>query len=198
MDELKCRTCGAEWLPGTSYCRQCGSAIADAAHPNSEQTTALLDPTNSVATQRLDPRPTSPDRARLPAPIQTDSTAVADGRGSKRRWLAIVVLAVLIVGTICAAAFVKIRNNRRTTSDVSLVYPGAQTVVDMTNEGGGRALQLQTSDSFNKVEEWYQNTLKPQKTMRLNATSVVLKNDKTTATIVVDGSNTVILLKIAP
>jgi hypothetical protein len=67
----------------------------------------------------------------------------------------------------------------------------------MTSNGGGRALHLQTPDSMEKVEAWYQKTLKPEKTMRLTSTSVVLKNAKTTATIAAEDNTTNILIKVA-
>jgi hypothetical protein len=47
------------------------------------------------------------------------------------------------------------------------------------------------------VEAWYQKTLKPEKTMRLTSTSVVLKNAKTTATIAAEDNTTNILIKVA-
>jgi len=62
---------------------------------------------------------------------------------------------------------------------------------------GGRAVHLTTSDPFSAVEAWYQKELKPQKTMRLTSTSVVLKNDKTTATIVTENNLTNILIKVS-
>jgi hypothetical protein len=66
----------------------------------------------------------------------------------------------------------------------------------MTGEGGERALQLETSDPLNEVEEWYQKTLRPQKTVRLTSMIVVLKNENTTATIASEGNKTNILIKM--
>jgi hypothetical protein len=86
---------------------------------------------------------------------------------------------------------------RSHSASSDLIYPGARTVVDMTSNGGGRAFHLQTPDSLEKVEAWYQKTLKPEKTMRLTSTSVVLKNAKTTATIAAEDNTTNILIKVA-
>ena len=197
MDEQKCRTCGAEWLAGMSYCRQCGSAIvADSLPGDSEQTTALLAHTDSVATQRLDPRTTAPGPVLQGPTIPARSTVVAGKHGARRRGLVLgTVVILLIIGIISAVAIVRLRGHSRTTEGTNLVYPGARTLVDMTNEGGGRFLQLETSDSLTKVEDWYQKTLKPQKVVRLTSASVVLKNENTTATIAAEGNKTNILIK---
>ena len=56
--------------------------------------------------------------------------------------------------------------------------------------------QLETADPFTAVEAWYQKALKPEKTMRLTSTSVVLKNGATTATIAAEGNKTNILIKV--
>jgi len=68
----------------------------------------------------------------------------------------------------------------------------------MKYDDGSRALTLETNDGLETVEAWYQKRLKPLKTMRLNPHSVVIKNEKTTATIVADGNTTDILIKMAP
>ena len=61
----------------------------------------------------------------------------------------------MIIGVISVAAVIGMRNHSAASND--LIYPGSRTVVDMTGEGG-RALHLQTSDSFSTVEAWYQKT----------------------------------------
>jgi len=101
---------------------------------------------------------------------------------------------IVIIGVATAATLVGMRSHSAAND---LIYPGARTVVDMTGDGGGRALHLQTPDSMAKVEAWYQKTLKPDKTMRLTSTSVVLKNAKTTATIAAEDNTTNILIKVA-
>ena len=102
---------------------------------------------------------------------------------------------IAIIGVVTAATLIGMRSHSAASSD--LIYPGARTVVDMTSDGGGRALHLQTHDPIAKVEAWYQKTLKPSKTMRLTSTSVVLKNAKTTATIAAEENTTNILIKVA-
>lgn len=182
---MNCQNCGAECVPGTSFCRQCGEPIS------SEQTTALLNQTDGVTTQRLQSRTTGPNPGSLPYPA-SDSTAKKNV--GSRRALLLGALVIVIIGVITVAALVGIRKHSAESND--LMYPGARTVVDMTGEGG-RALHLQTSDSFSTVEAWYQKRLKPEKTMRLTSTSVVLKNDTTTATIASEENKTNILIKVS-
>ena len=73
-------------------------------------------------------------------------------------------------------------------------YPGARTIVDVSGDDGGRVLQQQSNDSFEKVTAWYETNLKPSKTIRAGGTTLIMKNDNVTATIVGgdDGVNIVI------
>jgi hypothetical protein len=126
------------------------------------------------------------------------SAAFGNPRQTRRGLvIGLVILAVLIVGIVSALAIVRMRSHGRTTSNTALLYPGAQTVVDMTNEDGGRAIQLQTTDSLDQVESWYQKNLKPTKTVRLASTIIVLKNENATATLAREDDKTNILIKIA-
>lgn len=191
--DLMCRTCGAELLVGTSFCRQCGAAITpDMVEDSSERTTSLFSETDNVATQRLDPRPTSEPRR---APIVKADIATGEAR---KPWKA--VLALIVVGLIIAALVGVVATRSRTHSGTvaadPLMYPGAQTLLDISNPNGGRALQLQTSDPLEKVENWYDRNLRPQKTVRLTSSSVVLKNENTTATIASENGITNILIKV--
>ena len=190
---IRCKTCGTELAAGVSYCRQCGAAITpDGVVESSELPTSLFPNTDIASTQRLDPRPTSePQRS---AAVSTDIRSHPE----KKSWKAVVALAAvaLIVATLVGVfALTRLRNQNRTTAD-GLFYPGAQTLVDFTNTDGGRALQLQTPDAFEKVEDWYERSLRPSKIVRLTSTSVVLKNDDTTATIASEGGMTNILIKM--
>ena len=184
---MTCQNCGAECLPETSFCRQCGVPIA------SEQTTALLNQTDGVSTNRLESRATGPNRAALPADRLT--TNVTQKSGGRRKAILVGTLVAAMVGAITATTLIGMRSHSAGSND--LIYPGAKTVVDMTSDGGGRALHLQTHDSMAKVEAWYQKTLKPEKTMRLTSSSVVLRNGKTTATIATEDNTTNILIKTA-
>jgi RNA polymerase subunit RPABC4/transcription elongation factor Spt4 len=181
---MTCQNCGAEYPTETNFCRQCGAPIA------SEQTTALLDdPTDSVTTQRMESRATGPNRRPLP----DGPTASVPDRS--RRPILIGALVIAVIGLISVVGLLAMRNHDNQASS-DLIYPGAKTVLDMKNERGGRALHLETSDSFTAVEAWYQKALKPEKTVRLTSTSVVLKNPATTATIVAEGNKTNILIKV--
>ena len=191
MNVIKCQKCGADCVQGTSFCRQCGAAIdPETATVPSEQATALLDQSVNAATQRFEPRATGPDPARFAPPVVEPT----ETRATSRRGILIGAFVLGVITVICVAAVLGLRGRGETTSN--LVYPGARTIVDMTGDGG-RALHLETADSFSTVEEWYQKELKPEKTMRLTSSSVVLKNDKTTATIASEGAKTSILIKVA-
>lgn len=103
---------------------------------------------------------------------------------------------VIIIGIVSSVAVVRMRSHSRTTDSAALIYPGAQTVVDMTSDEG-RAIQLQTGDSLDRVLAWYDASLKPTKRMRLTSTSFVLKNQNVTATIATEANKTNILIKQA-
>jgi hypothetical protein len=117
--------------------------------------------------------------------------------GSKRRLMVVIaaMVALLVVGIVAAVAYVRIRSHTTTISSDALFYPGAHTLVDVLNEGGGRAIQLETSDPVSVVESWYTTKINPTKTMRLNSSTSVLKNQNTTVTIAREGNKTSILIK---
>lgn len=104
---------------------------------------------------------------------------------------------VAIIVIVTSVAIVRMRSHSTTTDNAALIYPGAQTVVDMTSEEG-RAIQLQTADSLDQVLAWYEGSLKPTKTMRLTSTSFVLRNQNVTATIASEDNKTNILIKQSP
>ena len=101
---------------------------------------------------------------------------------------------LLLCGIIAAVAYVRFGSNNRTTDDATLFYPGSQTIVDVSS-GEGRAIQLQSGDSLEQVIAWYEQSIKPTKTMRLTSTSVVLKNENVTTTVASEGNKTNILIK---
>ncbi len=183
----RCGLCGAELLPATSFCRQCGAAITPGSKvENSEQPTAILGKTNEATTQRLQARATGPAiAARASAP--------------KRRTLVIgSALVLLIIGLLTVIAIVAMRNDDEAPVATQLIYPDAQTVIDMTNSDGSRTIQLQTPDSLDKVESWYQKNLRLTKTMRLTSASYVMKNDKVTINLASEDNKTNILIKQRP
>ena len=202
MSELKCRTCGAELLPATSFCRRCGAAISpDMTNPESERPTTLLNhQLVGNATQRLDARPTAGDVGGINLPMPSvPAVAITKPRKKGTMWRrGTIGVAVMFVILLCATvAVVKLRTHIKTKDSSALLYPGAHAIVDI-NDRGGRAIQLQTSDPFDKVETWYQNTLRPLKTLRLTSTTVVMKNENTTATIAAEDSMTSIVIKVTP
>jgi hypothetical protein len=158
-----------------------------------EPTLVLNERVDDITTQRLNPRATSPGRASIKNPIATSGVEAPAGRKIRTAFL-VGAVAVILIAIISTVAFVRIRSHSTTTDSAALIYPGAQTVVDMTS-GDGRAIQLQTADSFDRVLAWYQGSLKPTKTMRLTSTSFVLKNQNVTATIAAEDNRTNILIK---
>ena len=116
----------------------------------------------------------------------------------------IIIVVLLGIGSVVGVmkAVFRARSQSRPSASKqlagkSLVYPGAQTILDVTSEEGTGVLQLKTTDGIDKVADWYEAKLKPTKTVRVGPT-VVMKSDNVTATIVSDGSNTNILIKQAP
>ncbi|HYN23779.1 MAG TPA: hypothetical protein VES69_01900 [Pyrinomonadaceae bacterium] len=171
-----------------------------------EPTLALNERVQNLTTQRLDPRPTSPDRVSLSNPVRNSMGAASMRVNTllpRRRLPAASIVGgivlIVIIGIVTSVAIVRMRSHSRTTDNAALIYPGAQTVVDMTSDEG-RAIQLQTGDSLDQVLAWYQGSLKPTKTMRLTSTSFVLRNQNVTATIATEDNRTNILIKqsVAP
>ena len=116
------------------------------------------------------------------------------------------ILAIIgaIAGILTVVALVRLRSHPdpvKSATSVSskvLSYPGAQSIVDMTNNDGSRTIQLQTTDSLDRVQNWYQSNIALTKTVRLTSTSVVMKNEKVTITLANEDNKTVILIKQAP
>ena len=80
----------------------------------------------------------------------------------------------------------------------ALIYPGAKTVMQITGGDEGNVIQLQTSDSFDKVVNWYKDKLKPEQTIEQNmglpGRSVILPSEQTTVIITQQGGATGIML----
>jgi len=197
MDVSTCRNCGAELVPQTSFCRQCGAAIAPGdALPGDERPTALFDEADVAATQRLDPRETAPPRSGLnvsPPPVSAAAVKPAN-----KSVLIGIILLLLLAGIVSTVALVRNRIRSHSASAEGLTYPSARKTLDVVAESEGRAITMETSDSFEKVDAWYRATLKPQKVVQLMPGTVVMKNGKTTATILGQSNKTLILLKIDP
>ena len=184
-------------MPETSFCRRCGAPISTPQpDTENERTTKLFDEGEGVATHRLDPRPTSPGRDPLHITPAANPSQLHSGR-NKLVLLTLIIL-VLLVGIASTVAIMRHRNDRTSRTVDALTYPGAQKSLDIVSEGGGHTVKLETQASFDDVRDWYQRTLEPEKVMQLTTFSVVMKNEKTTATIVREGDTTNILLKIIP
>jgi hypothetical protein len=176
-------------LPGTGFCRQCGAALPGASVvEGSEEPTAVLPQTDSPNTQRLQPRSTSP----------TISSRASSGTPRKGVVLAVLLIVAVLAIVAAAVTIIRDRNSSSALTNALLLYPGAQTIVNMTNSDGSRMIQLQTTDPLDRVESWYQKNLKPDKTVRLTSNSVILKNRKVAITLAVEDNKTNILIKQAP
>jgi hypothetical protein len=143
----------------------------------------------------LESRTTSPDRALRQAIANVKVEAPASEQRRRRgAFIGGAVALLVVLGILAAVAYVQIRSHSSATDDAKLIYPGSKTIVDVSS-GDGRSIQLQTNDSMERVIAWYETNLKPTKTMRLTSNSIVLKNDKVTATLATEAGKTNILIK---
>jgi ribosomal protein L40E len=193
VNQTICTKCGASLIAGTSFCRQCGQPAID-----SEQVTAILGQSpDASTTKRLDPRPTTPGYEVSSSSPASTSGSLTSSKNSWSKLLTIgIVLSLLVV--ICVGVIWSLRWGGRSASNTqinrSLIYPGSRTVVDV-GDSGGAVLQLETPDALDKVRGWYEVNLKPTKTLRVTSTSVILKNDNVTATLVSENNTTSIVIK---
>ncbi len=86
-----------------------------------------------------------------------------------------------------------------TTINRAYVYPGAEITMEVTSADEGNVLQLQTSDSFDKVVDWYTEKLKPTKVVKSkdptsNVINVILEAGELKAIITTNGNGTTIML----
>lgn len=190
----RCSQCNAELPPEARFCRQCGTPVSISAEVDSSEmpTAVLSDKINAHSTQRLEPRTTSAE----PRSFTIAENATLDTSKPRRRWVPATLIfglvLLVIIGIVASVAYVRLRNHSSTSN--ALIYPGARTIVDM-NSPGGRALQLETADSLDRVVSWYDATIKPTKTIRLTPANVVMKNDNVTVTVASSAGKTSILIK---
>jgi hypothetical protein len=205
MSSLLCQNCRTEIVPGTNFCRSCGAPIDSA--EASEMQTAVLDQGGvTPTTQRLEARPTS-GAGDPPARSVNDPRAAplhpVDAYPSRERpafGRGIVVIAIIVLALIGVGALFVTKRMHRQEAPNRLVnklnYPGARTIIDLANEDGSGVLQMETTDTIEKVAAWYTTTLKPTKTIRVTSKTLIMKNDNLTATIVSgDAGGTSIVIK---
>lgn len=82
----------------------------------------------------------------------------------------------------------------KSVSTSELMYPGAETVMDMKT-GRDNLLELRTSDPLEKVVDWYMTKLKPAEIIRTPGKEAILRAGKTSIIISNRGSGTDILIK---
>lgn len=66
--------------------------------------------------------------------------------------------------------------------------------MEVTDVSEGAVLQLQTSDSFDKVVNWYTEKLKPTKVVKLPNSNVILEAGEMKAIINAKDGRTIIML----
>ena len=66
--------------------------------------------------------------------------------------------------------------------------------MEVTDVSEGAVLQLQTSDSFDKVVNWYTEKLKPTKVVRIPDSNVILEAGEMKAIINAEDGKTIIML----
>jgi hypothetical protein len=160
-----------------------------------EATTKTLEtPTEGgPTTQRLNPKPTSPNyqgEGTLP-PSVTNKGLRADRQKRNAIIGGLIIIAIVLISVVILAS---LRNRNSLSVSRSLIYPGAETVLDMAS-GDGSVLQLRTGDPFDKVVDWYVANLQPTKNARLSSTSVLLRKDQITVGIATEDNKTNILIK---
>jgi hypothetical protein len=83
----------------------------------------------------------------------------------------------------------------KTTINPALVYPGAETRMEMRDGDEGAMMQLRTSDSYDKVVAWYIATLKPSNTIKTPGPSVILRTSDMMVIITGAGGETNVVIK---
>ena len=202
MTNLRCAKCAAQIVPGTNFCRSCGAPIESSLAP-SEMQTALLD--ERVArpdTQRFEARTTTEANDAVAAVSAFTYPAQAPVAPARSRRGLVIVLAILVL-LLGAGGLIGVLKRARHSGAPTLIsrqfhYPGANTIVNVGSNDGA-ALQMETNDSIDKVEAWYEATLKPTKTMRVTGGVLIMKNDNTTVTMATTDAGTSIVIKqLAP
>lgn len=198
MSGAICPNCNTEILTGTSFCRSCGNQIIAEA---GEQPTAILEQAADGTTKRLDPRPTNPYREGSGADnLAHELSEVADVPGARPRkllFVGILVAAVLACVSIVGVVRSVLKPQPVTQSirvSRSLMYPDSKVVLDLGDSGGG-VLQLSTADPLQKVQTWYLEQLKPDKILQATISTVIMRKDNISATLVSENNATTIVIK---
>jgi hypothetical protein len=196
MGEISCTACGAELIPGTGFCRQCGAAVSG----DPEGPTAILNQSPELTTQRLDPRVTNPyQEASAPASRSLPARTAIPRRPTRFQVFGVLMLGVLacvgIVQLVRNVSFSRLWDKSGGQVSRALIYPGSRIVVDIGQEGGGSVLQLTTQDPLEKVRDWYLTNFKPDKVLTATMNSAILRKDKVIITIIAEGGSTTVVIK---
>jgi hypothetical protein len=155
-----------------------------------------------------------------PAPVTKSLEPSGSLGGATKVLLAGLVLILLIAAiSLAAMKILSSRNSRPETPGVtvpeipppppppppasggpastgnSLVYPGAETVLDVT-KADGHVLQLRTHDPVEKVVNWYTEKIRPTETVKVPGSNMtVLRGETIKAVITATGTETSIIIK---
>lgn len=206
MAEQYCNRCGAGLVAGARFCRQCGQPMMDSQLTSvTEGTTEVLpNYAEPEAPTRHFNRaaPTGPayiapqEHQQIPlSPLPTEPPAPKKKRGVKILLLSFVLLMALGVVSLVVLGQLLRRMKPRipvppppppvviqipgpSSGIDALIYPGAQTKLDLRKDDEGRMLQLETKEPFDKVVAWYVARIHPTEQIIKPPNEAVLKSEE--------------------
>lgn len=223
MTDLNCKNCGMEIMPGTRFCRQCGQPAPDTSTTSvTEGTTRVLHSfaDDETPTRHFYSTPAGGPPVQVDASAQARSLAAeapAPKRKSKFKIISVVsVLLVMMIVIPLGVVALRWNSAGRTvrsgapsigippvpaapnipgvpTIGDDLRYPGATTIMDI-RKANRQVIQLSTSDSLDKVVNWYEAKINPKERVRIGGAQAVLKSDQYSVVINGNGSQTQILI----
>ena len=223
MQTSKCVNCGADIDYATKFCRQCGRPVdpSEWTTRKLEEPSRFESPTRLANSWPTSPTYLPPDAMPPQAPV-TSSIESAGQKKTVIVLATIVALLVIALSALAILMFVRqadeapramstptaptapkvpgvptpppIPNGATTTISQDLIYPGAQVTMEVKGEEKAKMVQLNTSDSFDKVIDWYVKKIKPTKHVTIPGGNAVLKGDGIAVMIMNDGEVTSILI----
>jgi hypothetical protein len=212
-----CRRCGQ---PAPVAARE-SSVLEAETRIFTTPSTAHATPTQHINSPPTGPAYMSPGQMSTPPAAQTKPLETS---GATTRWALIGLLLILLIIPVAFAVVMILESRNSPTqppvvtvpeipppppppppptarggssaTDNPLVYPGAETVMEMTGEEEGRVLQLRTGDPLDKVVQWYVEKVKPTSTIKTPGENVtVLRGEGINVVITGGGSQTEIIIR---
>jgi len=184
---INCPHCGKDNKDGTSFCRGCGKPTG-ALNQQPAAATRMLDPgtmpvPRPAETQSVNPPPQYQNPSQQPV-VQYQPVAAAPQKRKRRIWPVLLISFLLIVAAIVVVGVVLVRKaavaaenfkeeikkeipipdaTTPTTDSVKsylgdLYYPGSVPQSGLS-QGDNRLFRLKTSDSIDKVADYYKSKL---------------------------------------